>query len=158
MNESEFEEQLRAIHPAAPRRAVEERIAAELAVAPAVGTLPRARRSWLERLLPGLGWCAIGATAGIATMLAMDFTHDPRQVDANKIAPQLAAAAEAEEELENELLGVADAGLIEGNDDGVARVVRYESLERRRWVGEDGAVTVLEVPREDLVFVPVTFQ
>jgi hypothetical protein len=36
--------------------------------------------------------------------------------------------------------------------------MRYQSLERRQWKEKDGAVTVVEVPREDVVLTPVSIQ
>jgi hypothetical protein len=159
MNESEFEQQLRGIKPAGPRRIVEERIAAELAPAPASGTLPLPARSWLNRLLPGLGWSALGAAAGIIAILGFDLNRETAAAPKTLGTPgEITAAAQPDVELEQELLDVADAGIVDAEADGLARVVRYESLERRRWTDQDGAVTVVELPREDLVFVPVSFQ
>jgi hypothetical protein len=134
---------------------LEDRIQAELMSGPRAGTLPAPRRSWLDRILPAIGWSAAGAAAAI---LIVRFSDPKEETPPREVSALLAAAAEAEVELEHELLDVADAGIVEESAEGIARVVRYESLERRRWTGEDGAVTVLEVPREDLVFVPVTFQ
>ena len=153
MNEPDFEKQLRALTPLGPTRSVEDRIQAALADQPRAGALPVARRSWLDRLLPAIGWSAVGAAAAImVTQLG-----SPVETPALDAAARVAAASEAEVELEHELLGV-EAGAVEESSDGMARVVRYESLERRRWTGQDGAITVLEVPREDFVFVPVSFQ
>jgi hypothetical protein len=158
MNEPDFEQQLRAIRPAAPRRAVEERIAAELTIAPRAGTLLARRRAWLDRLLPALGWSGVGAAAAITTMLILNLNGGSTLPSAQEVAAKVAAAAQADVELEHELLDVAEAGIVDGSTDGLSRVVRYESVERHRWTDEDGAITVLEVPREDLVFVPVSFQ
>jgi hypothetical protein len=155
MNEPDFEEQLRALRPAAPRPALETRIQAELAEHPRAGALPASRRSWSARLLAAIGWSAVGATAAI---VAVRLSHIEVKAPAADASAQLAAAAEADIELEHELLAVAEEGVVDEPTDGLARVVRYESLERRRWTDQDGAITVLEVPREDLVFVPVSFQ
>jgi hypothetical protein len=164
MNEPEFEEQLRAIRPAAPRRAVEDRIAAEIGRAPTVGTLQPPARSLLARLLPGLGWSAAGAAIGIATMLALGLTQERLPAQSNSVTSTQASSAEATEiaasdmELEHEVLDVEEQGIVDGTDAGPSRLVRYESMERRRWSDGTGAVTVLEVPREDLVLIPVSFQ
>lgn len=160
MNEPDFEQQLRAIQPCAPRRVVEERIAAELAPIPTTATIPpRRERSWFACILPALGWSGAGAAIALIAMSALD--RDQRAVPAvngESSVPSVAITTPAEMELEHELLDVADGGIVEESDDGLARVVRYESLERRRWVDADGAITVVEVPREDLVLVPVSFQ
>jgi hypothetical protein len=162
MNEPEFEEQLRAIRPAAPRRAVEDRIAAEIGRVATVGTLQPPARSIFTRLLPGLGWSAAGAAIGIATMLALGLTHE-RPAQSKQATPQAPAAtavelSDSDMELEHEVLDVEEQGIVDGTDAGPSRLVRYESMERRRWSDGKGAVTVLEVPREDLVLIPVSFQ
>ena len=164
MNEPEFEEQLRAIRPAAPRRAVEDRIAAEIGRAAATsGTLPQPAGSFVSRLLPGLGWSTAGAAIGVATMLALGLMREDPSQTKNAQAPHAPAAEavdyfEPDFDLEHEIVNVDEQGLVQGAEEGLARLVRYESVERRRWSDGQGAVTVLEVPREDLVLVPVTFQ
>ena len=164
MNEPEFEKQLRSIRPSAPRRAVEDRIAAEIGRAAATsGTLPQPAGSFVTRLLPGLGWSAAGAAIGIATMLALGLMReDSSRLKGAQGAP--APAAETVEtfepafDLEHEIVNVDEQGLVQESEEGLARLVRYESVERRRWSDGKGAITVLEVPREDLVLVPVSFQ
>jgi hypothetical protein len=163
MNEPEFEEQLRSVRPAAPRRAVEDRIAAEIGRVPTTGTLQPPARSLFTRLLPGLGWSATGAAIGIATMLALGLTHERSAQSSGVTATQAsttetAELAEPDMEFEHEVLDVEEQGIVDGTDNGLARLVRYESMERRRWSDSTGAVTVLEVPREDLVLIPVSFQ
>jgi hypothetical protein len=59
--------------------------------------------------------------------------------------------------IESELLDASDEGIVD-HGDSVARVVRYSSVERRKWTDAKGAVTVVEVPREDVVLLPVSFQ
>lgn len=160
MNEPDFEQQLRAIQPCGPRRVVEERIAAQLTPIPTAATIPpRRERSWFACTLPAFGWSGAGAAIALIAMSALDRDHprDPA-INGESSAPSLAVSTAAEMELEQELLDVADGGIVEQSEDGLARVVRYESLERRRWVDADGAITVVEVPREDLVLVPVSFQ
>lgn len=163
MNEPEFEEQLRAIRPAAPRRAVEDRIAAEIGRVATVGTLQPPARSIFTRLLPGLGWSAAGAAIGIATMLALGLTGERPARSKHEATSQTPAAtavelSDSDMELEHEVLDIEEQGIVDGTDAGPSRLVRYESMERRRWSDGTGAVTVLEVPREDLVLIPVSFQ
>jgi hypothetical protein len=158
MNEPEFEKHLRGIRPAQPRHALEERIASDLAPATTVAVLAPSRSSWLERIFPALGWCGLGAAAGIAGMLTVNLSRGNPGKPVIDAPAELAAAAEADMELEQEVLTVADGGIVDAAADGVARIVRYESLERRRWTDQHGATTVVELPREDVVFVPVSFQ
>jgi hypothetical protein len=163
MNEPEFEEQLRSIRPAGPRRAVEDRVAAQVGRVPTTGTLQPAARSLFTRVLPGLGWSITGAVIGIATMLALGLTQErPAQSKSTTAiqasAGEATASPEPDMELEHEVLDVEEQGIVDGSDNGPARLVRYELMERRRWSDGTGAVTVLEVPREDLVLIPVSVQ
>lgn len=162
MNEPDFENELRAIRPAQPRRALENRIAAELAVptsaAATAAILPRPERRRVPNWIAALGWSALGA---VIAFFAIHATEEPQQSSAASAEPARQEAASLEEpemDFEHEILDVADGGLIEESSAGLARIVRYESLERRRWTEQDGAITVLEVPRQDVVLVPVSFQ
>ena len=130
MNEPDIEQKLRTLIPAEPQRDLEGLIALDLAPAPAAALIEGRKPSWLERLLPGLGWSALGASAAVV----------------------------ADVELEQQLLEVADEGIVEVSSDGPVRQMRYHSLERRQWKDDDGAITVVEVPREDIVLVPVSIQ
>jgi hypothetical protein len=158
MNEPDFERQLRTLHPAAPPRALEDHIAQDLAPAPAAALMDVRKPSWLDRLLPGLGWSALGASAAVVAMLALNLTRENPTMPTLDLPARLAAAAEADVELEQQLLEVADEGIVEVSSEGPVRQMRYHSLERRQWKGDDGAVTVVEVPREDVVRVPVSIQ
>jgi hypothetical protein len=154
MNEPDFEEHLRSIRPATPRQGLEQRIAQDLAPVPATGVLPVPKSSWLDRVLSAVGWGALGAAIAVVVMLSLKLSG-PANTQGQGDA-QAAAAGEADMELEHQLLNVADAGV--ADDEGLVRLLRYESLERRRWTDADGALMIVEVPREDLVRVPVSFQ
>jgi hypothetical protein len=62
------------------------------------------------------------------------------------------------ESLSGDLLEANDEGLVDGGAAGIARRVRYTSVERRSWTDANGAVTLVEIPREDVVALPVTIQ
>lgn len=158
MNEPDFENELRAIRPANPRRALEDRIASALTPAPATATLDTRQRAWIDRMLPAFGWGALGAITAVMAMLVINLTRGNTGQPVVDVPAKLVAAAEADVEMEHEVLNVADGGIVEDNIEGLSRVLRYESVERRRWKEKDGSVTVVEVPREDVVLVPITFQ
>jgi hypothetical protein len=158
MNEPDFERKLRTLLPAAPESSLEDRISQDLAPAPAAALMESRTPSILERLLPGLGWSALGASAAVVAMLALNLTRDNPDKGTADAPARVAAAAEADVELEQQLLEVADEGIVEVSADGPVRQMRYHSLERRQWKDHDGAVTVIEVPREDVVLVPVSIQ
>ena len=158
MNEPDFENELRSIRPSTPRRGLEDRIASELAPVPTSAALGGRRRGLLDRLLPAFGGGSLGAATAVVAMLVINLSQGNTGKPVVDIPAKLSAAAEADIELEHEVLDVADGGIVEDTREGLARVLRYESVERRRWTEKDGAVTVVEVPREDVVLVPITFQ
>jgi hypothetical protein len=165
MNESEFEQHLRGLRPSRPSRELESRIAREIvpSAAPRSGVVPAEERSWLERLLPGLGWAAVGAAAAVTIMLSLNLARDPSPktdspsngtAGTNEPPP----AEQESDSFSGDVLDASDEGLLDDGDRGIARRVRYSSLERRSWTDATGAVTVVEVPREDVVVFPVAFQ
>ena len=158
MNEPDFENELRAILPATPRRALEDRIAASLDPVPTAAPLLGRQRSWLDRMLPAFGWGALGAATAVMAMLVINLSKGNTGAPVLDVPAKLTASNEADIELEHHVLDVADGGIYEDDSAGWSRVLRYESVERRRWTEKDGSVTVVEVPREDVVLVPITFQ
>lgn len=172
MNESEFEAELRALRPAAPSPTLEKRIAAEMpshaitvapprtiAHAPTAGVVTRREEaSTLLGLLRGLLWA--GAGAAVATVILLN-----RTPQAMPVQPALAAAqeenvvvTETPDETVSELIESTDDGLIY-DQDTPARQMRYTYLERHVWTNpRTGAVIEFEVPREDIVLMPVAMQ
>jgi negative regulator of sigma E activity len=159
MNESDLENKLRSITPARPSRSLENRIARDLAPQPihaSSGMIARAKPAWLARFLVPLGWAGAGAIAAVVIMQSLD-QHSAGNPDASPITPQVAAAAGAGD-VQHEVLDVADEGILDDATSGPSRVLRYTSLERRQWSDASGAITLVEIPREEVVLVPVTFQ
>src|SRR6187402_802197 len=74
-NESEFEEELRALRPVTPSSALGDRIAGEMSVHAVATTEADVPRSPWLRVLTGLGWAVAGAAATIATLAATDAFH-----------------------------------------------------------------------------------
>jgi hypothetical protein len=57
------------------------------------------------------------------------------------------------------MVGTEIGGFFYGDDLAPNRVVRYSSVERRAWADPaTGARVEMEVPREDVLLVPVSFQ
>lgn len=175
MNESEFEQELRALRPVAPSPSLAKRIAAEmpatqaitvapartLSQSPAAGTLARPEReSALMGLLRGLLWA--GAGAAVASVILLN--REPRALPAvptNVVAQaESVAVTETPDETVSELITSKDEGLI--YDQSTAepqRQMRYTYLERHVWTNpQTGAVIEFEVPREDVVLMPVAMQ
>jgi hypothetical protein len=175
MNESEFEQELRALQPHAPSPTLARRIAAEMPAAqalvvapsralshtPAAGLVVQPRRSpWLG-LMRGLLWASAGAALAVVIMTY----REPPQfvVDVSRNGVGLAESASVNEtpsESVSELISANDEGLI--YDQGSAepqRQMRLNYLERHVWTNpQTGAVIEFEVPREDIVLMPVAMQ
>jgi hypothetical protein len=165
-NESDLENELRALRPIAPSAALEERIALELR-----GTSESRDRilevrdrdessplhavlaAWFQRL----GWAAAGAAAAVAVMLAAQRLQDtPPPVTA---ATTSAASAYLTADAESELIGADESAIFYTAAAEPFRQMRFLSVERYAWTDPDsGAQIEVEVPREDIVTMPVAMQ
>lgn len=172
MNESEFESELRALRPTAPSPALEKRIAAELpahtlAVAPArivghpptAGVVPHAgKEPVLLALFRRLLWA--GAGAAVATVILLGRAPEPAPAAKPTAAVQQEKfnVAETPAATASELVESIDEGLIY-DQDTPARQMRLTYLDRHVWTNpQTGAVIEFEVPREDVVLMPVAMQ
>jgi hypothetical protein len=169
MNDSDLENQLRALSPAAPSPDLATRIERDLGSTPRVaqtaGVLARPARAPVAwRWLRDLGWAAAGA----ATMLAV-VTHfsSPKKREASlalasapvSIAPVAAEQAFEPAETSRELVSVKNSDELLDTADGPVREVRYTYLERLAWAHPlTGARLEIEVPREDVYLLPVSLQ
>jgi len=167
MNESEFEKELRALSPALPTAALEERIGTELrSTAPltvlpslavrahAAGVVERRGHPWLG-LLRGLGWAAAGAAAAVLVL-------NSREPSAAPIAgaPVVDVALREEPDASSEeFVEAADDGVVFNADAAPERQMRLTYFERHTWTNPaTGAVIEFEIPREDIVRMPVAMQ
>ena len=170
MNESEFENQLRALRPVAPSPSLEENIARHLASHHALATVEARAAviqahevdvdapSLFDRIFPGLRWALAGATAAAAVFLVMNHFQQPTAVSPAKSG----AVAEADfepVEVTSDLVTAEDGGIVYEGEDEPARLVRYTTLERHVWTHPvTGARLEVEIPREDIVLVPIAMQ
>jgi hypothetical protein len=160
MNESDIEKKLRSLKPASPSRSLEPRIARDLEGQPggaASGVIAGKNPSWLSRVLAPLGWAGAGAAVAVAVMLSLNRAEGGQQQPALTQNTR-AALAENGGDVQHEMLDVADEGILDDDTSGPSRIVRYTTLERRQWSEPGGAITLVEVPREDVVLVPIAFQ
>ena len=170
-NESEFENQLHALRPLAPSPALEKSIARQLASGRALATVePRSPvirrrdveiepRGILDRIFPGLPWAFAGAVAAVAVVAAVSHFSDKPTASPS---PATVAAVEPDFEPEGitrELVSAEDGGVVYEETQEPARLVRYTTLERHVWTHPlTGARLEVEVPREDIVLVPIAMQ
>ena len=174
MNESEFEKELRTLRPVAPSAALAEKIDRELrgetraidgalvpvAAKPVVrvataAIVPRPRRApgaWLR----GLAWVCGGAAAVLAVVV---FVRSPELTSKSApVAVSTTAQFEAGEST-NELINAEDEGLLYDEDQTPQRQLRLTYIERHTWTNPaTGAVIEFEIPREDIVLMPVAMQ
>ncbi len=171
MNESEFENELRALRPAKPSAAVESAIQRELnrEAAPILlppdraGIIARPRESLASRILTGLCWAASGA---FATALAFMFLPALRPQLPTPAVPGASQTAQAtapdrfqEVGSARRVIATEAGGLFYTSEKQPAELVRCSSVERHTWQNPaTGTHLEVEVPREDVVLVPVAFQ
>ena len=173
MKESDLENELRGLRPIAPSTSLEDRIAADLGERRVVVAAPRALRApgagviarpsapgFFGPWLRGLGWALAGATAAVALLL-----HFQKAKPSEKPAPSAIAAVDDDAESflpaesEREFVDADDSGILYGAGEEPLREIRYRSLERYAWINPDtGARVEVEVPREDVVLMPVAMQ
>jgi hypothetical protein len=171
MNESELESELRRFAPAPHGAGLEARVAAELqtlvlpsrALVPTAGTIQRmeaARPSWWRAFLPGCAWASAGALAATAIVLALHFSPTTPA----PLAQTTPALAEDESVFEpvdaqSEVVAADEAEIVFDAETGPAQVLRTSTLERYTWSNPaTGALVEIELPREDIVLIPVAFQ
>jgi hypothetical protein len=170
MNESEFEKQLRTLSPAAPSAELSRAIARDLhGASTALSQREIVRRheqeSMLTRVLGGLPWAVGGAAAAAIAILAMTPPRDQtvlrERVNHSRTPAVTVASAGVFEpgESSREVIDTEESPLIFHEQREPARLVRVNSLERRTWSNAaTGARVAVEVPREDLMLVPVSYQ
>jgi hypothetical protein len=169
MNESDLEKELRSLLPAKPSAQLAERIAAELKTAPvrtyepAAGLLTRSAnqangtrftRPWLL-VLAGAAAVVIGFFAVAQWLKPQSRTTASNSESASTVT----VLNESPDESVDELIGARDEGVVYDEDAEPQRQVRVVYLERHTWTNpKTGAVVEIEVPREDIVLMPVAMQ
>ena len=154
-NESDFEQELRALRPAMPSAALEQRIARELASA-ALEAKPSIAALLLHRVLPRLSWAALGAAVALAVLAAFE----KRERAESAAAPHRDAPPAFEPvAVSRALLDAEESGFVYPADDLPARLIRFSSLERQTWSNAStGATLEVQVPRQDVFLLPVATQ
>ena len=169
MNESDLEKELRSLRPKNPSAQLAERIAVDLkaprttAAEPAAGLISRpAKPRDLPRLLRP--WLAALCGAAVVLISTVAFTFWKRPAPENLAsqgtsAPTISGLSETPDESIDELIATTDEGLVYDAGEEPQRQVRITYLERHTWTNpQTGAVVEIEVPREDIVLMPVAMQ
>lgn len=119
------------------------------------------------RILHGIPWALGGAAAAVMVMTAMQPSGGRVAIDKTpqphpKPAETQVAAAQREFRADTpsrEILHAVEGDVILAEQEEPTRLVRVNSLERRTWSNpHTGAQIAVELPREDLLLVPVAYQ
>ena len=155
-----FEQDLAALEPAAPSGGLRERIAAELAAAPATPTrrargadLKPTRGQAISSVIERLAW-AVGGALAATVVLGLTAGDAPRRDGSERI---VVAGPEVPETrpLSEQTGRWADEGVTFLDDTTPARILRRMVVERHR--APDGLAEV-RVPRADVSLLPVAGQ
>lgn len=183
MNDSDIEDQLRLLKPAAPSEGLAARIERELAIkapsSPAAGVIARpSKPSLFWKWVRDLGWAGAGAATALGAVALYSAAQKP--AGEKPMEPTLTAAvaparvdtaaapaattkvddqAFEPAEASRELVAVNDSNELLDTESGPVREVRYTYLERLAWAHPGtGARIEIEVPREDVYLLPVSLQ
>ncbi|MDZ4287115.1 MAG: hypothetical protein U0984_04110 [Prosthecobacter sp.] len=157
MNEHDLETLLKGIPPAPPSAMLCARVEHELELdSQWLGAMPRKRVA--PRWFAPIAWSALGAAAAVAFMASM-----PDNTPASS-APTVAATTS----MSSVMPVTTIREMVDAQDEGIQynalsnlpeQHVKLVSVERHAWIDpRDGAEITVEVPREDSVILPVSFQ
>jgi hypothetical protein len=152
----QLEAELKRLQPAAPSRALVDRIERELEPAPAGKRQKRATVRWLW-------FAALPAAAAVALTVRFSreaaATSAPRQVSASPIVTAAPAEALKPVAAENVLYAAKDEGFVTLADGTPARRERLQYVDTITWKNpRTNASLKWTVPREEVRVVPVSFQ
>lgn len=157
MSESDLENDLRRLRPTPLSSGMEAQIAQHIR-----HTLPLQERSpgWFSALFPKVGWALAGAAVSFAFFAIREAPREVKPLVAKKLPARSVNAAFEPEGSTSEILSAEDRGMVfAARDREPAQLVRYISLERHFYNNPiTGARLEIEIPREDLLYVPVATQ
>lgn len=168
MNESEMESELRRLRPAPPSASLQERIGATLQTAapraarsehrpaspsPSPPTFAAIVRTWLDRLL----WSGLGAAAAFAIML----WQRPAVPQASPVVAAVPRPAPTLQQVMSgdETMSWQDEGVHFDQSGRPMLKLRRLAVEHQAWADpQSAAVVQVEVPRQEVVYVPMSLQ
>lgn len=155
MNDHDIENLLASLAPARPSATLEQRVNRELEQDLRWALRPEKRSS---RWLPPMLWSSLGAVAAVVIMSLMQAAPESAGqawVSSDASSPSVLPVSTIREVVDTQDQGIrynATSRLPEQH-------MKIVSLERRAWIDpRDGAHITVEVPREDSVVLPVSFQ
>lgn len=150
MNENELETLLQSLPPARPSAALAKRVDDELKSDLSWAHTSRGRvPTWLSPVM----WASMGAAAAVMIMGSLDHAEAP-SAPAAKITSVMPVSTI------REVMNAENQGI---QYNAISRLpeqhMKIVSMERHAWIDpRDGAQITVEMPREDSVVLPVSFQ
>ena len=161
MNDTELENLLCSMSPAAPRAELVSRVDHDLkllaAFRDARQEVPVMRRQ-PARWLANVTWAGLGAAAAVVVLGLM---QQPAAKTSGDMAASPLASANAILPVSStrEWVGVEDMGISFATPDSPAHRMKVRSMESFQWIDpKDGAEYTVEVPQEESIALPVKFQ
>ncbi len=155
MNEHEIESLLTGLQPRGPSAALTRQVEHELELDRQWMRTPvkSPRQKWFTPVL----WSSLGAAAAVAVMSILPSTGatTPQPTYAAISPPTVMPVSTI-----REVVGAQDEGIQYNEESRLPEQhVKLVSMERHAWIDpRDGAHITLEMPREDSVVLPVSFQ
>lgn len=163
MNDNELEKLLAGLRPMPASPELEQRVGRELTMSEGLrvidgeGSRPVvAKARWWQPA----AWAALGAAAAFMFMsLNPAITRPSSQGNGLVVGEQAATSAPVPVNSTHQWLDTDDQGVRFNSQKLPERLVRVVSLERHEWVDpRDGAQIAVEIPHEDTLVLPVSFQ
>lgn len=150
MNENELETLLQSLPPARPSAALAKRVDDELKSDLSWARTPRGRvPTWLSPVM----WASMGAAAAVLVMSGLPEPESmpPQAAQVTSVMPVSTI---------REVMNAENQGI---QYNAISRLpeqhMKIVSMERHAWIDpRDGAQITVEMPREDSVVLPVSFQ
>ncbi|MCW0217752.1 MAG: hypothetical protein OJI67_05475 [Prosthecobacter sp.] len=155
MNEHEIETLLAGLQPSGPSSTLSLRVEEELAHDREwmLASPKKRKQSWLSPML----WTSVGAAAAVLVMGIMPDTNvAPSSMSVAAVSPPSVMPVTTI----REVVGAQNEGIQYNEESQLPEQhVKLVSMDHHAWIDpRDGAQITLEVPREDSVILPVSFQ
>jgi len=159
MKDTEIENLLRSMKPASPSADLAHRVERDMQLAELFqqgsGTASAAASraaSWSSRV----AWCGLGAAAAVLLMSVLQRPETVAPVVASITTPALSAPVVTSS---REWVSMDDGGIVYSEAGEPEHLVSVTSVERHQWVDpKDGAEYVIELPRQEAMYLPVSIQ
>ncbi len=153
MNENELESLLKGLRPHAASPTLEHRVERDLVLGAGLRVIDgggtRETSKPAARWWQPVAWAGLGAAAAVFVMT----------LSQPAVSPNVQQIASVPVNSIREVIDAADQGVSFNSNQLPERHVKLVSMERHQWIDpRDGAQMSVEIPREDTLVLPVSFQ